>query len=244
MPPRRPRWGPWATLAWGLGIAAVMLVTQTAGAIAFVFWQRDAHPQQAIRMEEIASNGPALAMAFIVSTPFVLGCLALAARLARVSVADYLALKWPRAGQIFLGVVAVVLTLGLAGLGATLTQQESPDFVFNTYATAESADSLPLFFLAFVVLAPVQEELLFRGFLYRGFAPSLGPVATVVLLSAAWAALHVQYAWFFIGEIFLLGLTFGWLRWLSGSTLLTIVLHATVNGLAMLEAAFLTDGSA
>jgi hypothetical protein len=63
----------------------------------------------------------------------------------------------------------------------------------------------------------------------------------VILLSAVWALFHVQYEWFFVGEIFVLGLAFGWLRWLSGSTLLTIMLHATVNGLAMLEAAALVD---
>ena len=32
-----------------------------------------------------------------------------------------------------------------------------------------------------------------------------------------------------IGQIFLLGLLFGWLRWASGSTLLTITLHVIAN---------------
>jgi membrane protease YdiL (CAAX protease family) len=49
----------------------------------------------------------------------------------------------------------------------------------------------------------------------------------------------VQYQWFFVGEIFVLGLVFGWLRWRSGSTILTFALHAAVNGMALVEVATL-----
>jgi len=51
----------------------------------------------------------------------------------------------------------------------------------------------------------------------------------------------VQYQWFFVGEIFLLGLAFGWLRAKTGSLLLTFILHATVNAMAILEAFLLTS---
>jgi membrane protease YdiL (CAAX protease family) len=54
------------------------------------------------------------------------------------------------------------------------------------------------------------------------------------------ALMHAQYQWFFVGEIFALGLALGWLRARSGSTILTFALHATVNGLALLEMAFLS----
>jgi hypothetical protein len=51
----------------------------------------------------------------------------------------------------------------------------------------------------------------------------------------------VQYQWFFVGEIFVLGLVFGWLRWRSGSTILTTLLHAAVNGMALVEVAALAN---
>jgi hypothetical protein len=44
-----------------------------------------------------------------------------------------------------------------------------------------------------------------------------------------WAALHVQYDWTGILQIFIIGLFLGWMRWRSGSTLLTLLLHALFN---------------
>src|SRR6185436_19531912 len=95
---------------------------------------------------------------------------------------------------------------------------------------------LPLYFFSFAVLAPIQEELLFRGFLYRGLSLSFGPWTTILLTSAVWSVVHLQYNWFYLGEIFLLGAVFGWLRMRSGSTILTILLHGTMNALATLSA--------
>jgi membrane protease YdiL (CAAX protease family) len=46
----------------------------------------------------------------------------------------------------------------------------------------------------------------------------------------------MQYAWFFVGEIFLLGVVFGWLRKKSDSTILTMLLHGGMNTLAVLSA--------
>jgi membrane protease YdiL (CAAX protease family) len=213
-----------------------MVATQTAGAGAFVLWWRQIHPEQTIRIQDLGSNGSALTFAFFVSTPFVLAFVALAVRLARMDLTDYLALKWPQWRDIGVGVAALAAVLLLAGVAEQISGQEDPSFLFDTFDTAQSAGFLPLMFIAFVVLAPLQEEILFRGFLYRGLAPALGPAPTIGLLSALWAVLHVQYAWFFIAEIFLLGLTFGWLRQRSGSTLLTVILHITNNALAMIVA--------
>jgi membrane protease YdiL (CAAX protease family) len=230
------RWGPWATLFWSAGCGILMVASQTAGAIAFLVWWRSVHPEQPIKIEDIGSNGSALTVAFLVSVPLVLGFIALAVRLARIDFADYLGLHWPGWRDIGIGVALLATVLLVAGTTEQLLGVNEPSFLFDTYGTAQSAGMLPLMFLAFVILAPLQEEILFRGFLYRGLAPALGPAATITLLSGVWAVLHVQYNWFFMVEIFALGLAFGWLRWFSGSTLLTILLHTSNNCLAMLVA--------
>jgi membrane protease YdiL (CAAX protease family) len=49
--------------------------------------------------------------------------------------------------------------------------------------------------------------------------------------------MHVQYDALIIAQIFLIGLLLGWLRWASGSTLLTISLHVMANVVATIEAA-------
>ena len=53
-----------------------------------------------------------------------------------------------------------------------------PDVMVGLYRTAW----LPGFAFALVVLAPIAEESLFRGFLYRGIADSrAGPIAAVIV---------------------------------------------------------------
>jgi hypothetical protein len=55
------------------------------------------------------------------------------------------------------------------------------------------------------------------------------------MLTLLWSAMHMQYDWFGISQVFLTGLVLAWLRWLSGSTALTIVLHMLVNLEATIE---------
>ena len=99
-----------------------------------------------------------------------------------------------------------------------------------------------VFILALVVAAPVMEELLFRGFLLRGYAASrLGPVGAVLLTSAAWASMHVQYEVFYVVQIFILGCVFGWLRLRSGSTTLTLILHGLVNLTAITQTVYIAE---
>jgi membrane protease YdiL (CAAX protease family) len=238
---RRPRWGPWATLGWGIPLAATAVLSQTLGAFGFVMWWRFLHPDQLITRADIATNGPLLAFSLAVSAPIVLGLLALVVRASRVSLSEYLALKWPRWRDFGIGTAALVCVLLATGVVAGLTGQETPEFMGATYNSAKMAGMLPLLIVSFVFLGPLQEELLFRGFFFRGFAPALGVWPAIALTSAAWAFTHVQYSWFFVGEIFALGMVFGWLRWRSGSTILTVALHAAVNGMALVEVAALAN---
>jgi membrane protease YdiL (CAAX protease family) len=223
-------------LAWGAGAAIVLVVSQTAGAIAFLAFTSGLGRGVPIPTENLESNGAMLSAAFLFSTPLVLTYFYLAVRLARVSFREYMALSWPRGFDFLIGIGALFVVLVIAGVSATLTGQEMPDFMSDTFRTARDAGVLPLFFFSFAVLAPVQEELFFRGFLYRGLSGSIGPWPTIALTSAVWSVVHLQYDWFFIGEIFALGIVFGWLRLKSNSTILTILLHGGMNTLALLNA--------
>ena len=55
-----------------------------------------------------------------------------------------------------------------------------------------------------MIVAPISEEIAFRGFLFRGLSASwLGVSGTLIATSAAWAAMHVQYDAFTLAQIFL-----------------------------------------
>src|SRR5262249_42665875 len=98
------------------------------------------------------------------------------------------------------------------------------------YRSAKEQGGVLLLWLAFVVAAPGSEEIVFRGFLFRGWVRSQRTVWPAILaISALFAALHVQYDLFGIVQVFFVGVVLGFRRWWRGSTLLTILMHATIN---------------
>ena len=110
----------------------------------------------------------------------------------------------------------------------------------NSYRSAREAGLLWLLLIAFCVAAPVTEELTVRGLLYRGWSQSfLGPLGAIVLSSALWALIHTQYNWYYACQVFLVGLTFGYLRYRSGSTWLPVVAHGLFNLAVMAQIALI-----
>lgn len=133
--------------------------------------------------------------------------------------------KW---GLIFIGVLllseAVIYLLG---------KDSVPDVMVEIY---RSANPKWLLWFAIIVMAPIFEEILFRGFLFKGLANSfLGVVGAIIITAAIWGLIHVQYEAFFIALIFVWGLFFGWVRHKTGSVYVTIFLHAVANFVATLQ---------
>jgi membrane protease YdiL (CAAX protease family) len=85
-----------------------------------------------------------------------------------------------------------------------------------------------------VVLGPLFEEVIFRGFLFRPLERSFGGIAAIVITSAVFAVPHgAQYgwAWQMLLLLFAAGAAFGLVRWKSGSLWPAITMHMTYNGL-------------
>ena len=107
--------------------------------------------------------------------------------------------------------------------------------------SAMSDGVLWLAVLAFAVVAPLTEELLARGFLYRGWSESFLRVpGAIVLSSLVWTAMHVQYDLFFLGEVFSIGLVLGYVRYRSQSIWLTTLLHGLNNLAALIQTIVMT----
>ena len=112
----------------------------------------------------------------------------------------------------------------------------------DLYRGAQSAGSLPLLWLAIVVAAPIAEEIIFRGFIFRGWVrPTQRPMIGILVVSLLFAVIHIQYNWFGILQVFLIGLLLTWTRWRSGSALLTMVMHVIANFYAMLQVIIYID---
>jgi len=88
--------------------------------------------------------------------------------------------------------------------------------------------------VASVIVAPVFEEFLFRGFLFAGLRRShLGVIGTIVFTALIWALAHQQYDWFGMFKIGVMGIVLGVAYYKTDSLWCPIIVHAMWNGLAM-----------
>ena len=97
------------------------------------------------------------------------------------------------------------------------------------------AEPILLGFISVVVVAPIIEEFLFRGFLYsqlrRSFLKDWGAVA---ISSLVWTAIHFQYEVGILFFLFLFGLFLGYFRIKYNSLLIPVALHALNNLIAFI----------
>jgi uncharacterized protein len=92
--------------------------------------------------------------------------------------------------------------------------------------------SLALMFVFGVTLAPLCEELAFRGLFQPLVVRALGAPAGILVAAAPFALMHgSEYAWSWqmILLVFLAGSTFGWVRHVTGSTLASTLVHSGFN---------------
>ena len=239
-------WGLWSTTGFGLIAIAVWFAFQLL-TVALVFaWLGVGRNASNFEISAMASHALTISITTIAAAPAPIAVIAFAARLAGCRVVDYLALRWPRRADLILGIAIVAILLPIGDLASWSTGRDLvPPAVVDAYRTARASGIVLLLAIALVVAAPLMEELLFRGFLFRGYTASfLGLAGTIVVTSAGWAVMHIQYEPFYMVQIFVLGCVFGWLRWRSGSTLLTIILHAIVNAAALAQVIYLVERAA
>ena len=121
------------------------------------------------------------------------------------------------------------LAIGLSMLGVVLRAPLIPTPVENLIS---GRGSLLLVALFAVVLGPLFEELLFRGFLQPLLRRTLGVWAAVILAAAGFALLHgAQYRWSWqhLLLIGLAGVAFGYARYKTDSTAAAALLHGGYN---------------
>src|SRR3989304_2435238 len=187
--------GLWATLGFSAIILAFHAVLQILVAGVFVSIAKAETPELNLEVyaRSLSSNGFCIAIMGVVSglvcTPLTL----LFTKLHRnISVKNYFGFKEPlkREWVQWLLILAAFLFLS-DGVSLLLRQPIVPPFMVDVYKTASS---LPALLFAIVVVAPIFEEVFFRGFLFQGIRYSrLGPVGAIGISSLVWAVIHLQY---------------------------------------------------
>lgn len=131
--------------------------------------------------------------------------------------------KWPVLGTL----ATLVLSIGVSQLG------------IEPQGVKQVVKGLPGNVLANLVLlallAPLVEELVFRGLLY-GWVVRWGGLAAWLVSSLAFAAAHYEPA--HVVLVLPLGLLFGWMRWRTDSLLPSLVAHILNNAFALIAAMY------
>jgi membrane protease YdiL (CAAX protease family) len=237
---QRRTWKFWGASLWGLLLFAAMFAGQFA--LVAVFFIAKGPPFDIASIKAVASAGTVISLSVMMGLPAVLAVLWLATRMARVRFADYLALRGASWSNLLIGIVAlIVLIAGWDLLARAVGHDVTPGFMVDVLKSARADGALWLLVIAFAVAAPVTEELMVRGFLYRGWSESaIGPLGAIVLSSLVWTAMHAQYYdWFLFSEVMSIGLLLGYMRYRSNSTWLTIIMHGINNFAATLQSIWL-----
>jgi len=141
----------------------------------------------------------------------------------------------PPAGAIGWGATLFVAVLPPLWVAFALSSQfcrwvgirEEPQDVSTLLATSGSVAIVALITVFAVAIAPVFEEFLFRGFAYPVLKQRWGTCKALVVVSAAFAAIHLHLP--SLGPLFALAVGLGLAYELAGSLLAPITMHVLFN---------------
>jgi membrane protease YdiL (CAAX protease family) len=138
---------------------------------------------------------------------------------------------WPAAGWVALGLVLVYAATIVYGI---LVQTFHLALQTNAQTLTQEAKTMPFTvmgaLIGAVVIAPICEEIFFRGFLFAGLLRGMTVVPAVLLTTLLFTLAHAD-----IGSavpLFAIGLMLAVIRWRTGSVWPGMALHMLNNALA------------
>ncbi len=220
-----PTWSGWDVLA----VLAVTLIAVLGFSIIAILIAHSLPAYRHTPRAELATNAKVVIGAQAAAYPAViLFMLALVRRRSRERFAQAIQWNWPgfsAPGFIVMGIVLAFVTESLSRF-LPIPKSLPMDKYFN------DAGSAYLMAAFGITLAPLLEELFFRGMLYPLLRRGFGVVLAVVLTAAAFASIHgaqLGYAWGPILSIFVVGVAFTVTRVRAKSVAASFLMHVGYN---------------
>ena len=230
-------WGFWGTLLWGAVIGVFLFLGQLIPLLIYMkaIGESISFENLVLFSQKVETDAFLLSVSVIGSALIVVPLVFGIAKLKRGSVLkEYFDLRgysW-RTFWRWMGVLLLLLIFEGFALEAMGVEQ-TPNFMLNI----EYPNRLSIYLLLFSVMfmAPLIEEVVFRGFLLKGFSKTfMGAEGAVALTSLLWAVMHLQYEFAYVAVIFMIGLVFGYARIKTGSLFVPMTMHMVMNGIASL----------
>lgn len=216
-----------------VGLLVVFFISQIIGTLLFapVFLQQGATLSVETQLKLGSQHGTVISLTAIL-TFFVLFLVSfLFSKIQSQSFVKFMAItKFYYKDLLKFGTILLLLNLLFHAI-STWLNLDSMQFM---NALSDTSKPLWLLILAIVVVVPIYEEMMFRGFIWSGFADSVvGVWGANIITSTIFALIHLQYGMVEWLMIFCLAMLFGYARLKSGSLWLPVCLHMMNNGLAM-----------
>jgi membrane protease YdiL (CAAX protease family) len=220
-----PTWSLWDLLVIiGFGVSAWVILSSIALGVAHLIPSL-AHAS----IQELASN--AVLMLGAQSVTEFLVFLFMMAWIGRRTLAGFwngIQWNWPRAGGVRFVIGGVILALVVEFVGRFLPIPKSlpMEKLFSGMAAAYLMSALG------ILLAPLLEELFFRGLFYPLARRWAGVAAAVPLTATLFGAIHATqlgFAWAPLLSIFVVGLVFTLVRERTGSVAASFLMHCGYN---------------
>ena len=226
--PPRPAFPPWTI--WDVAVipcAAVLSILLCSVIAIAVAHRLPAFSE--LSLKALAQQPMIIILSQIASYPLVIVLMASIVR--RRSGEKFLSTiqwNWPGRSALWFYLGGIVLAFSVEGLAHFLPIPKSlpMDKFFNDVTSA--------YLMAFfgIAVAPVLEELFFRGMLYPTLRRAFGIVIGLTLTAAAFAAIHgsqLAYAWAPILSIFIVGVVLTAIRERTGSVASSVLTHSGYN---------------
>ncbi len=230
-------WGLWSTLGLSLLVIVVYFALSAAVVLLFVAFGEPGDPSLDFEalVRGAGSDGLTVCVSLVVAgLGGTLLVLLLSRRRPGFTVASYLNLSGAPLRILVVWISLTVIFLAGFHLLSTVVEFQKVDSIYAPLR--DTTDFLPLFVFAFVAMPALFEEILFRGFMFRGLqATWMGNVGAILLTSLTWSVIHFQYSLGLVAVLFALGILFGVARLMTGSVVVPMVMHAIFNLISVSE---------
>jgi hypothetical protein len=220
-PARYPFWGyADVVLFIGLAIPCMVLAAAIVSAVMLLF-----HVHKSIAVAELLP-------AELLGYGFLFGALFLIFRI-WYDRPFWSSLGWTdtRLPVMWIVIAGVATALSVALISSLIHLPETPTPMMSLM---ENPTAIVLMACFGVTIAPMCEELAFRGFLQPLLVRSLGPAFGILAASIPFGLLHFKEygdSWKHVLLISMAGAAFGCMRHVTGSTKASAIMHAAYNGL-------------
>lgn len=215
------------------GLLVVFFVSQIVGIVLFApyFLPNAENLSTDAQLQLASQHGMVISFTAILSFFMVFFTILILAKLQKTPLKTILPIKKSKL-SLWIIFSIILVFLNTIFYQISLLLEREPMLFMDSLA--QTANPLWVLILAVVLIIPIYEELIFRGFMWSALVNSkLGIVGASLITSGVFAWVHFQYGVVELMMIFALALLFGMARLYSGSLKLPIFLHITNNSMAM-----------